>query len=175
MLDFLKNNPGVKSVKCILDAADGKVVGRTRFQKISYLLHASGFDNVFDFEYKHYGPFSRDLVQSIGFAKLANEVKEEAKETSWGGSFSIYTSDVSEQVIDANRQALISISNSVTSVVLELAATAAFLAKEGFVDPWGETANRKPKKATSDRLTAAKDFYNKIQEIETPTRLPVIP
>lgn len=174
MLDFLKDNPGVKSVKCILDAADGKVVGRTRFQKISYLLHASGFDDVFDFEYKHYGPFSRDLVQSIGFAKLADEVKEEAKETSWGGSFSIYTSDVSGKAIDAERKKLISISNAVTSVVLELAATAAFLAKEGFSDPWQETANRKPKKATSERLVAAKEFYNKIQAIETPTKLPAI-
>ena len=34
-----------------------------------------------------------------------------------------------------------------SAIELELAATAAFLAREGQADPWGETARRKPEKA----------------------------
>ena len=90
MLDFLNNHKGVKSIEFILQAASGEIVGRTRLQKIAYLLKLSGCDESFEFEYKHYGPFSRDVAQATDFASLAGVLFEEAKPTSWGGTYSIF-------------------------------------------------------------------------------------
>ncbi|MGL5733530.1 MAG: hypothetical protein ACRCYS_01585, partial [Beijerinckiaceae bacterium] len=58
------------------------------------------------------------------------------------------------------------------AIELELAATAIFLAKSGSPDPWGETAQRKPEKAVDGRIDKAKSLYEKLAQIQTPTRLP---
>ena len=60
------------------------------------------------------------------------------------------------------------------AVELELAATALFLAKEGFPDPWTETARRKPEKADAGRLAKAKQLYDRLRAIQTPHPLPAL-
>lgn len=175
MLDFLNEHEGVNSIKLILKAADGEIVGRTRLQKIAYLLKLSGFDNNFEFEYKHYGPFSRDVAQATDFAELAGVLSEETKPASWGGTYSIFklTNEGIDLEVDGFMSELVQKASCVNSVVLELAATAAFLSKD-YDNPWKETVRRKPKKATFDNLQKAKSFYQEISGVQTPNQLPAL-
>ena len=63
---------------------------------------------------------------------------------------------------------------SADAVELELAATAAYLAYEGFSYPWGETKRRKPDKADFGRLDKAKQLYARLLRVPTPNPLPAI-
>lgn len=168
MIEALKNFPSVLSVTSIVAAAGGKVVGRTRLQKIAYLLSATCEETAFDFEYKHFGPFSADLAQAVDFAQLAGILSEDNRPASWGGTYSIY--ETSEPcTTNGVAKAVVELSNSIDSVVLELAATAIFLSKD-HPNPWDETKKRKPSKASADRIAAAKDFVITLNDIETPIK-----
>ena len=75
----------------IVRDAGGKVVGRTRLQKIACLLELAGLGSGFSFSYKHYGPFSDELASAARFASVFSNLKEEEKPTSWGGAlFSLF-------------------------------------------------------------------------------------
>lgn len=174
-------NQGENSPMQVLADAGGKIVGRTRFQKITYLLSETGLLEGYDFEYHHYGPYSDDLSSSLQIAVLFDELNEEEKKTDWGGHYSIFTlpESVSDSVeVNQSRKEFIKPMLNISSIVLELAATAAFLAKENDnsddFDPWGKTRELKPDKATSERLGEAKKLYKKIFSIETPRQLPNI-
>lgn len=171
MLESLKNFPSVQAVNSIVSDAGGTVVGRTRLQKIAYILYATGLDDSFDFEYKHFGPYSRDLTQAVDFAKLAGVISEESRPASWGGSYSIYTAPATASD-NALKKQLIGICNNADSVVLELAATAAFLSNT-HSSPWEETKSRKPVKATSERVVLAKALIAELNNIPTPTKISV--
>jgi hypothetical protein len=60
------------------------------------------------------------------------------------------------------------------AVELELAATAVFLSKDGYNDPWAETARRKPEKAQGGRVERAKRLLGRLGSVETPVPLPNI-
>ena len=51
-------------IVAIVRDAGGEVTGRTRLQKIAYLLEVVGFGNGFQFSYKHYGPYSEGVAAS---------------------------------------------------------------------------------------------------------------
>jgi uncharacterized protein len=74
----------------IVREAGGELVGRTRLQKIVYLTQLAGFGDEFDFEYRHYGPFSEDLATGMEIAAGLHIVDEEEKRADWGGWYSIY-------------------------------------------------------------------------------------
>jgi uncharacterized protein YwgA len=159
----------------IVRDADGRIVGRTRLQKIAYLLSATGLEDGFRFSYRHFGPFSEELASAIRNADLLGLVSETEQQTGWGGTYSIYTSTLKPAQSGSNARHRLAVeAASADAVELELAATAVFLAKEGYVDPWGETARRKPDKAAEGRLDKAKALYRKLVAIETPQRLPEI-
>jgi uncharacterized protein YwgA len=167
----------LKAARIVRDAG-GRVVGRTRLQKIAYLLSASGLEDGFRFSYRHYGPFSDELAEATRDASLLGFLRETEQKASWGGSYSTYVSgslpDTEAPVTALARRLLSEVCVHADSVELELAATAVYLAKEGFNDAWNETARRKPEKASDGRLDKARDLYRRLSEIETPTRLPTI-
>jgi uncharacterized protein YwgA len=164
-----------EKVAQIIRDAGGEVVGRTRLQKIAYLLSASGLENGFAFSYRHYGPFSEDLATAARDADLLGLIKENEQQASWGGTYSIYVADAPQQFTDtATRIDLATKAAKSDAVELELAATAVFLAKEGHKDPWAETARRKPEKSDDGRVVKAKELYRTLQAIKTPVRLPAI-
>lgn len=171
-----KNINGTDKVLCIVSAAGGRVVGRTRLQKIAYLLELTGLGEGFSFEYRHYGPYSEELAHATQAAKLVGKLSEDERTTSWGGSYSIFTTlgNANTETENEARACLARLAAEVDSVELELAATAAFLAAEGEGDPWLETMRRKPEKAASGRLEKAQDLYQKLRKIETPNPLPQI-
>ncbi len=157
----------------IVSDAGGRVVGRTKLQKIAYLLEATGLGDGFSFEYRHYGPYSEELSSAARSAKLLSVLNEEELATTWGGFYSIYSvsSGTSE---DTPRTQVAKIAVNADAIELELAATAAYLASVGYTDPWGETAKRKPEKASSTRMEGAKNLYRRLQQTETPKQLPAI-
>lgn len=159
----------------IVRDAGGEVVGRTRLQKIAYLLEITGLGDGFSFEYRNYGPYSEELATAIRHADLLGDLVEQEHIASWGGMYSIYTADgESDHQMSDRRKQLAASAVRADPIALELAATAAFLAAEGLVDPWEETALRKPAKATRERIANAKALYLQLGKIGTPTPLPEI-
>lgn len=152
--------------KVVRDAG-GKVVGRTRLQKLVYLLSYAGFEpSLSSFAYKHYGPYSETVAGAARNADLLGLLIEKEQQASWGGSFSIYTTaGASDEPSDSARVRLATEAASADAVELELAATALYLATKGFSDPWVETARRKPEKAADGRLDKAKALYRRLSRI----------
>lgn len=156
--------------------AGGEIVGRTRLQKIGYLMELAGFETGFDFEYRHYGPFSEDLANGIQLAEAFDLVEEEERPTEWGGFYSVYRAKgAREHPSNADKSRFACAARGMGAVVLELAATAAYLASvDSHRDPWGETARRKPDKAADGRLDEAKRAYRQLKNLATPRPLPDI-
>jgi uncharacterized protein len=170
-----KKNDAEKAADIIRDAG-GKVVGRTRLQKMAYLLEITGLGSGFSFEYRHYGPFSEDLANAVADAQLWDLITEDERPTNWGGYYSIYTAgaSASKKSVDPARKELIQKAKDANPIALELAATAAFLkAVENVPDPWKETERRKPEKAAKF-LKVAKDLYKELSSVKTPKPLPVM-
>lgn len=152
----------------------GRVVGRTRLQKIAYLLELGGLGDGFSFEYRHYGPYSDDLAAAARKAGLLGLIDEEENPAVWGGFYSVFSTDrAADDNVPPARAELARAAANADPIELELAATAAFLASESET-PWEETAERKPEKASEERLASAKALYRTLLEIETPVPLPEI-
>lgn len=175
-----KRDPHLVATRIIEDAG-GELVGRTRLQKIAYLLQLAGFGDEFHFEYKHYGPFSEDLARGMEIATAFGQVQEEEQQAGWGGWYSIYRLPNAQPPSDPRRAEFVQMSKEIGAIELELAATAAFLyAVEGIGrtkdgNPWAETRARKPEKAREGRLERAAAQYARLRQFQTPTPLPELP
>jgi uncharacterized protein YwgA len=164
-----------KKVAIIIADAGGRVVGRTRLQKIAYLLTVTGMEDGLSFSYKHYGPYSEDLASAARMGNLLGDIQEIEQPTSWGGSYSIFTADPAlAENSDVNRREFAKTASASDAIELELAATAVFLAREGYEDAWSETARRKPEKVENGRLVKAKVLLSNLAKIPTPEALPAI-
>lgn len=160
-------------VVAIVRDAGGRIVGRTRLQKIAYLLTITGLETGLVFGYKHYGPFSEEVATAARHASLLGRLSETEQPASWGGTYSIFsvTDGIPENVPEARRD-LAAIANAADAVELELAATAVFLFREGYADAWAETARRKPEKAEGGRIDRAKLLLRQLRSVATPNPLP---
>lgn len=166
-------NNKIVELRQIVSAADGELIGRTRLQKTAYLLELAGLGSGYDFRYKHYGPYSEELAHATSIAPLLGDFEEEKRQSSWGGTYSVFRVDEGYQGSpDDPFKQIVAVAKAADPVVLELAATAAFLAEEGHADPWGETARRKPEKVSGGRLDRAKELYSRLQGIHVPRKLP---
>lgn len=162
----------------LVNEAGGELIGRTRLQKVACLAKLAGLLDTFEFEYRHYGPFSECLASSMDIAAGLRFVEEQEMRAEWGGWYSIYrATDRTPPVNDALRSQFVTAASKIGAIQLELAATAAFLqAKEGLegAEAWAETARRKPEKAQGNRLEAAQAAYGQLRRIVTPSPLPAI-
>jgi len=167
------SNIQINEVVDIVNDAGGRIVGRTRLQKIAYLLMATGLDNNFKFIYKHYGPFSEGLASSAEFGALIGNLNEAKAQTQWGATYSTYTvGDGLASAKESPRRALASIAAVSGSIELELAATAVFLSYEGYPDPWDETSQRKPEKVNPVRIQNAKTLLAELSKVPVPNPIP---
>lgn len=165
----------VQRIADLIRDAGGRIVGRTRLQKLAYLLEITGIGAGFRFEYRHYGPYYEQLALAAQNASLLGLIREEEHSTNWGGFYSIYTATgVSGLPQDSPRLRLARQAIAADPVQLELAATAAFLAIEGLAEPWETTAKLKPEKSQGDNLSKAKALYRRLAAIDAPQRLPAI-
>jgi uncharacterized protein len=164
----------VHEVVDVVACAGGELVGKTRLQKTVYLLSLMDLGGQdFHFQYKHYGPFSEGLASIADISKLFGVLQETQQPSAWGGVFSVYrTSSAPIARENYARKQVILFSKDANAIDLELAATAAYLAKEGYSDPWEETSARKPDKR--DRIESAKVLYRKLLALSVPVRLPDI-
>lgn len=155
----------------IIRTAGGQIVGRTRLQKVAYLLQLVGYPGKFPFEYYHYGPYSDELSSSAHVEDAFGYLTEKEAIANWGGKYSVFTVDGAPTENEFSEFARAAADSN--AIELELAATAAFLAKEEHCeDPWEETARRKPEKAVDGHLENAKALYRKLAAIKTPNLLP---
>jgi uncharacterized protein YwgA len=161
----------------LVQEAGGRLVGRTRLQKVAYLTQLAGYAKVFPFSYRHYGPYSEELAVGMEIARAVGLVQEEEKRAEWGGRYSIYrVTDQTPAAEDQGRARFVTEAAKIGAIELELAATAAFLyADEGIKDdPWEATAQLKPEKAAEGRLESAKRAYHVLRATDTPVPLPDI-
>lgn len=63
-------------VVAIVRDAGGRIVGRTRLQKIGFFLEAAGLGAGFPFKYKHYGPYSEELSAASQFVCFLNKAAD---------------------------------------------------------------------------------------------------
>lgn len=161
------------TVRDVVAAAGGRLVGKTRLQKTVYILEAAGVVSGLNYTYHYYGPYSEDLASAARDAVTDKTVREDEDIAQWGGKYSIYTTDFDGQISKTCKD-LVTTACSSDPVTLELAATAAFLKLSGIHDPWGETKKRKPQKATDERISSAKALWEKLRQIETPQALPAL-
>jgi uncharacterized protein len=167
-------DPHLVATRIVQDAG-GELVGRTRLQKIAYLMQLAGFGDELDFEYRHYGPFSEDLARGMEIATAFGQVTEEEKQAAWGGKYSVFSVQTPAPT-DTKRAEFVQKAKAINAVELELAATAVFLfAVENKSDPWTETRQRKPGKAGEGRLERAKAAYETLRSLSTPRALPALP
>jgi len=170
---LLDNPDSAQTVSTIVSEVGGKIVGRTRLQKMFYLLTVAGYSSEFSFEYRHYGPFSEDLAHAVTMACITGSLDEEEHPASWGGTYSVFLSkSTTGQAVDEAKLKLLQITNDANPIDLELAATAIFLSESFDGDPWEETKRRKPEKAK--RIDSAKQLVGTLRQIAVPIPFPAI-
>ncbi len=145
----------------------GRLVGRTRLQKSVYLLQACGINLGFDFDYHHYGPYSEELASAARDAEALGMVDVEWK-NSYGNDYAVFRSNVAVSDFPNfdNAAEVLRILSKYEATVLELAATADFLRKNGYEnDPWEEVKRRKASKVTAQRLDQSRALLNELQSL----------
>lgn len=155
------------SVRAIVAASGGSIVGKTRLQKSAYLLEATDVGFGFDFSYHYYGPYSEELAIAATDAEALDLIRVRWEEAQTGLPYAVYeagdSKGVGEDELSARRQEILNTLDRYDSISLELAATAHFLAANGFSqDPWAETRKRKSVKATPERLGRAQRLLGEL-------------
>jgi uncharacterized protein len=167
--------PGPKEAVKLVASAGGEIVGRTRLQKIGCLLELAGANFGFRYEYHIYGPYSEQLSVAASDADALGLVQVEDRTADWGGRYSIYRAPVEKaEGLPGALKALGKTAAGANSIELELAVTAAFIARDGHPDPWNEVAFRKKAKATEGRIANAKKLYQLLARSDLPNPLPNI-
>ncbi|MBX6323715.1 MAG: hypothetical protein IRY94_18010 [Rhodospirillaceae bacterium] len=137
----------------------GELAGRTRMQKTAFLLEQAGMRSGLGFIYHHYGPFSADLARGWEEAEVDERLVLHERIGPRGVPLTVFSTrepapDRLGDLPADTARALLALMERRSDVVLELAATIAFLARAG-ADPIEEVKVRKPHKATPERLRAA--------------------
>jgi uncharacterized protein len=150
-------------VAVIAAAPDGRLASRIRLQKSVYLLDRLGFESGFEFEYHHYGPYSRELDNATADAKALKLIDERIEHRLRDGAgYSVFEAKVSpkrelhaagDRSQSRERIALFARTNV---TVLELAATVDWLWRVEEIADWrSEVAARKGAKTGGGRLETA--------------------
>ncbi|MCZ4108006.1 hypothetical protein O3U67_07935 [Brevundimonas diminuta] len=160
-------------VYTIVNAAGGSLIGKVRLQKIAYVLDLAGLSAPMHHRYYHFGPYSDEVSRQASEAVAGGVVNLEEIPTEWGGAYTKYSAAVIDEV-ESDIVQIVKVASEVDSVVLELAATAAFLKFEHKDDVWAETARRKPLKSTPERIERAKHLWSRLCNLPMPNKLPAI-
>ena len=152
-------------VAALLRAAGGRLVGRVRLQKVTFLLDKLGLNSGFRYNYGNYGPFSHDLDNAVADAEAFGLVEETFDRRQIDGArYSIFeltddasrsptnTGQLNETVLDCHLKTFA----EADVTVLELAAMANWLAEDEKLTDWrDELRRRKGPKVRGGRLDRA--------------------
>lgn len=150
-------------VVAVIAAAGGELIGRVRLQKTAYLLDRLGLNSGFEYDYHHYGPYSRDLDNATADAKAFSMITEDfSHRVSDGAMYSIFRlkSDAKDEAFgDLERgraKELATLFAQTNVTVLELAATVDWLWRVEKIADWQtEITRRKGMKVRNGRLEKA--------------------
>jgi uncharacterized protein YwgA len=154
------------TVVAVVAAAPGRqLTSRVRLQKAIYLLDRLGLESGFEFDYHHYGPYSRRFDNATADAKAFSLVTERIEHRkSDGASYSIFEApDGVEPKAEAfgklgreRTSDLVGLFAKTNLTVLELAATIDWLWRFEKVADWrSEVERRKGAKVGGGRLDRA--------------------
>jgi uncharacterized protein YwgA len=159
-------------VAAVVAAAGGKMTSRIRLQKSVYLFERLGLRSGFDYDYHHYGPYSRDLDNAAADAKAFDLLDEDyAYRVSDGARYSIFKLKPGVQPkaqaygsLGEERASEIAHKFAKTNVtILELAATIDWLCHVEMVADWrSEVKKRKAAKTDHGRLERAVDLLKQL-------------
>ncbi len=146
----------------------GQIVGKTRLQKMAYLLEAKGLGLGTEFDYRDFGPFSADLAFAMDDAEALGYVSTEERPGFHAVPYTIYAVNESCPSFDPadvrGVQAALKIMDGYSALVLELAATAVYLKSNGYPkDFWEEVKRRKPLKATPELIKMASKLISELK------------
>ena len=158
----------VDYVGALIRMADGEVVGKTRFQKIAYLLEAKelGFGLVFD--YHNYGPYSPELAFAADDAESLGYIWTKERRGLHAVPYTIFSSTENSPKFGGRgksraRKEALKTMNKYSALVLELTATAVYLKKNGYAESfWDEVRKRKGLKATPKRMKLANRLVDEL-------------
>lgn len=168
-------------VAAVVAAAGEKLTSRVRLQKSVYLLDRLGLDSGFDYEYYHYGPYSRDLDNAVADAKAFGILDEGyGRRQSDGAPYSIFVAkaeakpDAFGKLAREKAAALMQTFVDTNVTVLELAATIDWLWRvEGRKNWLPELKKRKSVKARDDRIEKAVDLLKSLGLEPLKTQVPL--
>jgi uncharacterized protein len=155
------------AVTALVNLNGGRMVGKTRLQKTVYLLKECGIDLGFDFDYHHYGPYSEELSIASSDAVALGILKLDWQ-NAYGNEYAIFsaTGPATHNGLGAEAAAMLKILGQYDATVLELAATADFLEKNGYADKaWEETERRKASKISAARVRNAKKLLEELRAL----------
>lgn len=148
----------------------GKLVGKTRLQKVAYLLDACGLGSGFDYDYHHFGPYSAEVAAAADVAEMLDRISSEEKPGFHSVPYVTYaTSEKTpvqlSEMSGAEISQKLAIMEQYSAIVLELAATIQYLEDAEGYSPSAaqdEVKVRKSAKASPDRLDQANDLLMKL-------------
>ena len=154
----------------IAASPDQRLTSRVRLQKTVYLLDRLGMESGFEFDYHHYGPYSRSLDNAIADAKAFELIDEHIEHRLRDGAS--YSSFLAKS--DARPEAfgrlgreragsLIERFAKTYVTVLELAATIDWLWRFERIDDWrAEVTKRKTAKVGGGKLEKAVELLESL-------------
>ena len=156
-------------VSAIVRLAGGEIVGKTRLQKMAYLLQAkgSGFAGV-DFDYHNFGPYSAELAFAADDAESLGLLAAEERPGYHSVPYTVFRSTESATNLNDNKEMIgckadLKVMSTYSALVLELAATAVYLKRNGYAESfWKEVKKRKSLKATPQRMRLARKLLQQL-------------
>ncbi|MDE0212283.1 MAG: hypothetical protein OXJ64_20680 [Boseongicola sp.] len=158
-------------VVTVLSLNDGEIVGRTRLQKVVYLLDCCGADLGLFFTYHHYGPYSFDLTDGWVDAEANGLITVEERLGRHAVAYSVFRTAVPKgeaagslgELQPDRCTELLKKMGDVSDITLELAATMVYLRRAAReADVIGELKARKPLKATDRRIGEAEELLGQL-------------
>jgi uncharacterized protein YwgA len=145
---------------------DSRVVGKTRLQKMIFLLDQCGLESNSRYSYHYYGPYSADIAEAAEDATLFGCLEFEEHSGFYNIPYGTYEVSDKNLHIPANIGSLdkdtvqrkINIMSNYSAIELELAATIQYLRKQGSVNAIEEVKQLKPAKATDSRMARARSL-----------------
>ena len=159
-------------VAAVVAAAGGELTSRVRLQKSVYLLDRLGLKSGFEYDYYHYGPYSRDLDNAMADAEAFDLIEEcFARRASDGARYSIFKLKPDAQLKagaygglgQEKTRALAKRFVKTNVTVLELAATIDWVWREEKIADWrSEVRKRKSSKVEHGRLDRAVELLREL-------------
>jgi uncharacterized protein YwgA len=145
----------------------GELVGKTRLQKIAYLLECLDLGCGLKFDYHNFGPFSAELAFAADDAASLWYLEVEERPGFHSVPYTVFKVRPEMPIIDDEkdgmRRSALAKMETYSALVLELAATAVYLKRNGFEQNcWNELRQRKPSKANPELISKAKDLVQRL-------------